>query len=266
MVFDRIRSWRRRRAVEQMRVSDELWRQVEAGLPFLDYLPPQDRPRLRELALHFLAGKELAGANGFDPSDDIKLAIALQACLPILNLGIEFYDGWVGVLVYPSDFVIPRRETDAAGVVHEYDDTVAGEAWTGGPVLLSWQRDGHDAGRMNVVIHEFAHKLDMLNGSVDGLPPLPEGMSRRAWAAAMSAAYEDFCRRVDAREHTALDPYAAEHPSEFFAVMSEAFFETPLLLKREYPAVYQQLRAFYRQDPALRAQALAVSAPGSAPP
>ncbi len=250
MILDRLRDWRRRRAADPAQVSAELWHRVESRLPFLDYLPPQDQPRLRELALRFLAAKQIAGARGFEVNDEIRLAIALQASLPVLNLGIELYEGWVGVVVYPGDFIIPRSEVDDAGVVHEYDDAVLGEAWTGGPVLLSWFDADEAADGVNVVIHEFAHKLDMANGEVDGFPPLPTTMSRGAWAAAFGSAYEDFCRRVDRRASTMLDAYAAEHPSEFFAVMSEAFFETPLVLAREYPAVYEQLRLFYRQDPA----------------
>jgi len=121
-------------------------------------------------------------------------------------------------------------------------------------VLVSWC-DGHAADDgINVVLHEFAHKLDMTNGAVDGLPTLHQGMARRDWIAAFEPAFDDFCRRVDGGEETALDPYGAEHPAEFFAVMSEAFFETPGLLRDEYPSVYHQLQLFYRQDPATAAQ------------
>ena len=133
--------------------------------------------------------------------------------------------------------------------MHEFDDQVAGEAWEGGPVLLSWFDRPEAADGMNVVIHEFAHKLDMLNGPPDGLPPLHEGMKRQAWIDAFEPAYADFCARVDDGEETWIDPYAAEHPAEFFAVTSEVFFEAPDLLRHEYPAVYEQLRQFYRQDP-----------------
>jgi len=145
--------------------------------------------------------------------------------------------------------VIPRRVIDEDGVVHEYDDEVMGEAWYGGPVLISWFDQAEDAEGINVVIHEFAHKLDMKSGDADGLPPLHAGMSRRRWIDVMSAAFGDFRRRVDAGEDTPLDPYGAEMPNEFFAVTSEAFFETPELLRSEYPEVYAQLRDFYRQDP-----------------
>ncbi len=231
-------------------IAPELWAKAEAGLPYLGHLSPAERERLREMALALIAQKEWSGAQGLLLTEDIQLSIALQACLPVLNLGLECYRGWVGIIVYPGDFVIPRRQMDEAGVVHEFDDEVAGEAWEGGPVLLSWFEHAEDAGGMNVVIHEFAHKLDMLNGPPDGLPPLHADMNRQAWTGAFEAAYADFCARVDAGEETAIDPYAAEHPAEFFAVASEAFFEMPQVLREEYPAVYEQLRLFYRQDPA----------------
>ncbi len=225
------------------------WARVEAGLPFLDHLAAADRARLRQMALAFIAQKEWHGAQGLELTPDIQISIALQACLPVLNLGLESYQGWVGVIVYPGDFVVPRKLMSEDGVMHEFDDQVAGEAWEGGPVLLSWFDHPEAADGMNVVIHEFAHKLDMLNGPPDGLPPLHEGMSRKAWTGAFEPAYRDFCARVDDGEETFIDPYAAEHPAEFFAVTSEVFFEAPDLLDAEYPAVYAQLRQFYRQDP-----------------
>jgi len=225
------------------------WRRIEATLPFLEALGTPERARLRAMALAFIAQKEWHGAQGLVLTPDIQLSIALQACLPVLNLGLDSYRGWIGVIVYPGDFVIPRKQMSEDGVVHEFDDPVAGEAWQGGPVLLSWFDRPEDADGMNVVIHEFAHKLDMLNGPPDGLPPLHEGMNRQAWIDAFAPAYENFCARVDAGEETWIDPYAAEHPAEFFAVTSEVFFEAPDLLQAEYPAVYEQLRQFYRQDP-----------------
>ncbi|MDP2810684.1 MAG: zinc-dependent peptidase [Rhodocyclaceae bacterium] len=248
------REWRRRRALGRVAVAEDQWCSAEHHLHFLDRLSPDDRLHLREMAREFLAEKEWSGAQGLQLTPAIQISIALQACLPVLNIGLDGYRGWVGIVVYPGDFVIPRQVMDEDGVMHEYDDPVLGEAWEGGPVLVSWFDDPGDAGGVNVVIHEFAHKLDMQNGEVDGLPPLHEGMSRRAWIAAFEPAFEDFRMRVEEAEahgvDTLLDPYAAEHPSEFFAVMSEAFFETPELLLAEYPAVYEQLRQFYRQDPA----------------
>ncbi len=250
------REWRRRRALARIAIDEEQWRQAESAPPLdtlLAHLSADERRRLRQLAQEFLATKEWSGAQGLELAAPMQLAIALQACLPILHLGLDWYDGWVGIVVYPGDFVIPRQVMDEAGVLHEYDDDVMGEAWEGGPVLLSWFDDPAEAGGVNVVIHEFAHKLDMTNGAADGLPRLHGDMSRHDWLAAFEPAYDDFCRRVDEADRrgleTELDPYGAESPAEFFAVMSEAFFQTPRLLRRQYPAVYERLERFYRQNP-----------------
>ena len=230
-------------------IPPESWAPVEATLPFLARLDDAARQRLRALAEELIARKEFSGAHGLVVSDAMRLSIALQACLPILELGIDAYDGWVGIIVYPGDFVIPRRVVDEDGVMHEYDEEALGEAWQAGPVVLAWFDDREDYGGANVVIHEFAHKLDMLNGEADGLPPLHSGMSTDAWLDAIDEAYDDFCDRVDDEEETEIDPYASEHPAEFFAVTSEVFFVQPELLQREYPAVFEQFKAFYRQDP-----------------
>jgi hypothetical protein len=254
-MFSAFRRWRRKRTADRTQIAPEQWARVEATLPFLDFLPPDERPRLRHMALEFLASKEVHGAEGLVVTDDMLLSIALQACLPVLHIGIDAYADWVGIVVYPGDFIVPRKIADEDGVVHEYDDEVLGEAWEGGPVLLSWFDGENPLDGINVVIHEFAHKLDMGNGEVDGYPRLPAGMSATAWATAFQHAYDDFCARFDRGEDLLLDNYGTEHPAEFFAVMSEAFFETPGLLKREYPAVYKQLSLYYQQDPASREHA-----------
>ncbi len=249
--FSALRAWRRKRLANRFQVTDDQWSRVESGLPFLDFVPDADRPRLREMALVFLADKQMSGAGGFELDDEVRLAVALQASLPVLELGLERYAGWVGVIVYPGGFLVPRRQTDRAGVVHEYQDTVLGEAWMGGPVLLSWQADARNAHpHHNVVIHEFAHKLDMENGAVDGMPRLGVDMNRERWATALGSAYRDFRRYLRSGGDSWLDPYAAKSPAEFFAVISEAFFVTPLPLQEDLPEVYGQLCAFYRQDPA----------------
>jgi MtfA peptidase len=236
--------WRRRRVLARHAIDPALWRKATRGLTFLP-----DSPKLRELALLFLADKQFAGAHGLEVTDAMRVAIAAQACLPILELGLDWYAGWTGIVVYPGDFRVRRESVDEAGVVHQWDDELAGEAMPGGPVVLSWDATAHDP-YINVVIHEFAHKLDMLGGEADGMPPLHPGMDRRAWRAALSEAYEGFCDALERGKDTWLDPYAAEHPSEFFAVISEAFFESARETRRHYPAVYEQLKAFYKQDPA----------------
>jgi len=244
-----LRDWWRGRAKPAVDVSEQQWQDAEATLPFLGHLSADERRQLRDMAREFIASKEWNAAGGLTLTPNIQISIALQACLPVLHLGLEWYADWVGIVVYPGDFVIPRNFMDEDGVVHEFDDPVLGEAWEGGPVLLSWFDDRADTEGVNVVIHEFAHKLDMSSGAVDGIPRLAADMSRQAWVAAFEPAFLDFQRRVDEGEDTALDPYGAETPAEFFAVMSEAFFETPELLQAEYPAVAEQLRRFYRQSP-----------------
>ena len=240
---------------------DDLWQATLESLPFLARLNDEEQARLRALAEAFLTEKEFTSAGGLELTDAMCVSIAVQGCLPILNLGLGYYRDWVGIVVYPDEFVIPRTVEDEFGVVHEYDDIASGEAWDGGPLLLSWH-DAQMAGDgYNVVIHEFAHKLDMRNGEADGIPPLPAELPRREWESTLMAAYEDFCAKVDtldaAPEPLAdeiadalpLDPYAAENPGEFFAVASESFFEAPDRLATHYPALYMLFKRYFRQDP-----------------
>ena len=252
MVLKKLINWLRGRQ-EAPHIPEELWQQTLTTLPFLERLSADEKSRLKQLCEAFLAEKEFSSAGGLELTDAMCVSIAVQGCLPILNLGLSCYRGWVGIVVYPGEFVIPRVIEDEFGVVHEFDDIASGEAWEGGPVLISWD-DAQMAGSgYNVVIHEFAHKLDMLNGDADGLPPLPPKLTPQLWEETLLAAYDDFCQRVDDAEQrgeeTRLDPYAAENPAEFFAVMSETFFEMPELLKEEYPELYTLFCNFYRQDP-----------------
>jgi Mlc titration factor MtfA (ptsG expression regulator) len=241
--IERLRNWWRG---VPLVITEEQWQAAEYPFVFLDRLTANERQQLRQLAARFIAEKQWSGGGGLQLTLSMQLAIALQACLPILKLGLDWYTGWVGIVIYPGDFIIPRQVMDEDGIVHEYDDTVLGE---GGPVLLAWFDDLAAVGDINIVIHEFAHKLDMTNGATDGLPRLHADMSADEWIAAFAPAYADFCQRVDSGAETAIDPYAAEHPSEFFAVASEVFFEAPQLLRTIYPAVFAQLQLFYRQNP-----------------
>jgi Mlc titration factor MtfA (ptsG expression regulator) len=246
-------------------ITDALWQRVVSKLPFVAALRPDELIRLRQLAGDFLARKEFSTAPGMEIDDDICLTIAIQGCLPILELGLHWYDDWVEIIVYPAEFVVPREETDEFGVVHKYDDVASGEAWLGGPLIVSWEDVSQAGDGYNVVIHEFAHKLDMRgDGDANGLPPLP-AKARAAWQAAFDPAYERFCVAVDAADairsphrqeaaYAALpfDPYAAESPGEFFAVLSEVFFEQPWLLADVEPELYRQFCVFYRQEPLTR--------------
>lgn len=247
--------WRRARTLSHAAFDDGLWRSTLDSHSFLRRLPASERGRLKEQAILFLHEKSIQGAAGLEVRDEMRVAIAAQACILILNLDLDYYRGWVEIIVYPDQFVVDYEYADEAGVVHKVRGPLAGESWERGPVILSWADAGvAGAGAgYNVVIHEFAHKIDMLNGNADGFPPLHGGMSREAWSRAFSAAYDDLRARLARGEHTLIDPYAAEDPAEFFAVVSEAFFEVPLQVRASHPAIYNQLAQFYRQDPAARA-------------
>ncbi len=242
--------WFRQR--RQRVIPEPLWAATLARHDFLAALPVDAQKRLKSLAEAFLAEKEFSAVGGLELSDEICVCIAAQGCLPILELGLGAYRDWVGIVVYPDEFVVPRRIEDESGVVHEFDDVLSGEAWLGGPLLVSWHDVELAGDGYNVVIHEFAHKLDMLNGEADGMPALHSDLTVDAWEGTFFGAYDDFCARVDRGEETAIDPYAADDPAEFFAVISECFFEVPGLLRDDYPALYALLARYYRQDPLAR--------------
>ena len=248
------RQWRRRRILRKSTIDDATWNRVTSQFVFVARLHDDERVRLKELAILFLHDKQISAAGGLELNLEMKLGIAVQACILVLELGIEHYDGWVEIIVYPAEFVSRHEFRNPDGLVETDQTAYAGQAWLRGPVILSWTNVAHagDLDGMNVVIHEFAHKLDMLNGTANGFPPLHAGMDRRLWSEVFNAAYHDLRRRVRAGEHTEIDPYATESPGEFFAVVSETFFEIPDIVKAVYPRVYQQLALFYRQDPASR--------------
>lgn len=222
-------------------------------LPLFGGLNAEEIARLRELAGQLLADKAFSGAGGAEVDAGMATVIAAFATLPVLNLGYGWYEGWNEIVVYPGEFIHDGEQMDEAGIVHHVRHARSGESWEGGPMVLSWQ-DVEQSGQAggNVVIHEFAHKLDMRNGVANGRPPLHSGMSPEAWAHDFQTAWDDLCRRVDSGEETQIDPYATESPAEFFAVLSEYFFEAPDVLHAVYPAVYGQLQRFYLQDPLSR--------------
>ncbi len=263
-MFGLLRDWRRRKRLERARIPDAEWRATVAKLPVLEGLSAVELERLRDLATLFLDEKVLEPAGGLELTPEMGSIIAAQACLPILYLGLDFYQGWSAVILYPEGFLAHHEYTDKNGLVHSVHRPLIGEAWERGPVILSWADviGALDEPGLNVVIHEMAHKLDMLTGEVNGLPHLHRGMKLQDWSQAFNAAYERLCRDVDRGRTTALDPYAAESPGEFFAVISEVFFETPDLIAQTWPDVYAQLSAFYRQNPlARRPVSAALAAP-----
>jgi len=259
-MFDALSRWRQRRVLQRAAIPDALWREALALLPFLAILTDEELARLRSKVVLFLEAKAVVGARGHDVTPLQRVIIAIQACVLVLNLDLAYYDGFENIIVYPDEFVPGWEWEDEAGVVHRNDGPLAGEAMPGGPVALSWPdveagADWENSG-MNLVIHEFAHKIDMRDGEANGCPPLPAVIPADVWKRTLTAAYDGFCARIDRGEDTEIDPYAAENPAEFFAVLSEVFFADPELLLHEFPDVYAQLATFYRQDPAPRAASL----------
>jgi MtfA peptidase len=247
---------RRARVLERRSIPEPLWSLTLARYRFLAALAPTDQAKLRELSTLFLVEKEFHGVGELVVDDDIAVAIAAQACLPVLRLGLNWYGGFKGIVVHAGAVVARREVVDDTGVVHEFDEELSGEAMDGGPVMLSWQ-DVESSGESadwgyNVVIHEFAHVLDMVDGVADGVPPLRDRAARLAWAQLLGEEYDAFCAAVDAGYETLIDPYGAESTGEFFAVAAETFFTMPADLNAEHPALYALLAGFFDQDPAQR--------------
>lgn len=255
---------RERSALRRRAIPDDLWKRTLVRYPFLQRRDAADAAELRRLTSLFLDRKEFDAAGGLKLTDAVVVAIAAQAVLPVLRLGLARYDGFVGIVVHPDQVVARRAVADEDGVVHQYDEVLAGEAMEGGPVMLSW-RDVRNAGAApgaaayNVVIHEFAHVLDMADGRSDGVPVLPPDLPRPEWTALLQREHADFVQRVEQADAAGddealaamvLDPYAATGEDEFFAVASEAFFVAPRALRDAHPPLYAMFTRFYRQDPA----------------
>jgi MtfA peptidase len=246
--------WRDARTLQRRPIPEALWQLTLVRFPFLGWRSDADQAHLRELATLFLDAKEFHGVQGLQVDDLMAVCIAAQACLPALNIGLDWYDSFVGIVVHADVVVAQRERVDDDGVVHRFEEELSGEAMHGGPVMLSW-RDVQDAGESaaegyNVVIHEFVHVMDMRDGLADGVPALPDRAAHDEWVAVMGDEYAHFCERLDADEDTLLDPYASEAPEEFFAVASEAFFVAPRSFQAEHPALYALLGKFFQQDPA----------------
>lgn len=226
---------------------------LERNVPISRRLPPELRRSLDGLVNVFLAEKGFEGCAGLEINDEIRVTVAGSACLLLLGRGRRGFPGFKTILVYPDSFV--TRQTSYDGMVEINEETVrSGESWERGPVVLAWSDVVEDLeyagdGR-NVILHEFAHKLDEENASVDGLPVLRDGSQHAEWARVLTREYESLQRQVDAGADPVLDPYGAESPAEFFAVATEAFFEQPGIIRSELPDLYEQLRGFYNLDPA----------------
>lgn len=241
--------WRERRILKRRPIAEPDWRSVLAASAAIQRLNASDQARLRVLATLLLHDKSLEPVQGLQMDSRMRTWLAALACLPILKLGLHWYREWHSIVVYPDIFVPEREHVDEAGVVHRHHTPMHGEAWEQGPVILAWESVAQAGERHNVVIHEMAHKLDMLNGPANGFPPLHARMDRRAWVRVLGSAFRQLEQRVQEGYPPPLDPYGLESPGEFFAVASEAFFEAPRRLRNFSPELYEQLALFYRQRP-----------------
>lgn len=258
MVF----SWlteRRRRRIEERPFPAEWEAILERNVGHYALLSDDERALLRKLVLVFVEEKSWVGAGGLEIDDEIRVTIAGEACLLLLGRDHSLYRDVESIVVYPSTMRAPERPRsffDTRAEPVEPPQHLLGEAHRRGPVLLAWDavkhgaRDPKDA--RNVVIHELAHKIDMLDAHADGTPPLESRKALRTWAEIAAPVFKDLRARVESGKRTFLDPYGATDEAEFFAVATELFFEKPIELEREHPELYGLLRDYYRQDPAAR--------------
>ncbi|MDP8257580.1 MAG: zinc-dependent peptidase [Candidatus Alcyoniella australis] len=228
---------------------------IERNLPFFKKLPPEDQAELQGHVQVFLAEKKFEGLGGLEMTDEIRVTIAAQACILLLHRQTDYYPDLLSILVYPHHYFAPSIVRNPDGTVTEGVDARLGESWQRGEVVLSWNdvlsgaQDPHDG--HNVVFHEFAHQLDAeADGRTDGAPALPRRSMYISWARVLSTEYQQLLQDLEQHRRNCIDSYGATNPAEFFAVVTELFFEQGRQLKQCHPELYEQLRLFYQQDPA----------------
>lgn len=243
---------------------------LQSNVSLYQTLPAEEQERLRDDLRLLVAHKSWEGCRGLALTEEMQVTIAAQACLLLLGFeGRDLFPNVESILLYPAGYVATARTMSPGGVIYESESARLGEAWSRGPVILSWP-DALAGGRnaadgRNVVLHEFAHKLDFRDGAADGVPPLPEAGQYETWASVMSAEYAALVAQSQAGQETLLDWYGATDAAEFFAVATECFFEKPADLAHSHPALYEVLRSYYRQDPAQRGQSRGAALPPCLP-
>jgi Mlc titration factor MtfA (ptsG expression regulator) len=245
----------RRRDALRHRPFPAAWRAtVEKNVPYVARLPPADREELFGHVQVFLAEKHFEGCGGLQLTDEIRVTIAAQACILLLHRDTDDYPNLTSILVYPTTYLVPGGRPRPDGLVEDSAQARLGESWSHDVVVLAWDsvlsgaadiHDGH-----NVVLHEFAHQLDQEGGVGDGAPALPRRSMYVAWARVLSHDYAQLVLETQHHHRELIDQYGATNPAEFFAVVTETFFEKPRQLRAKHPELYSQLQQFYRQDPA----------------
>jgi MtfA peptidase len=238
-------------------IPEAMWADTLKQFPFLARRSIAEQRALLDMTEEFLDRKQFTGANGLIVTDEMAIAIAAQACLPVLHLGLKYYDDFRGIVVHPGAMLARREVTDEHGIVHRYSEELTGEAMEHGPVTLSWAdvaASGESAAEgYNVVIHEFIHKIDMRDGAADGCPPMSTRAARAAWEDVFEPAYDAFCEKVAMAqrfggEPTWLDPYAARSPAEFFAVACEGYFVNRDRFAKDFVLLTRLFDKFFYPD------------------
>lgn len=254
-MFKRFYNWLENRRVIKMGFTEQEWESAIADWPVMARYRGAEREVLRKMSFRFLVRKQFESGAEFQFNREMCLKIATMACVPILHLGLDWYDHWHTLILYEGDFVPNRPYRTDDGVVHAQSPGLSGEAWLRGPVILSWQSvcesgvHTRQSKASNVVIHELAHKLDMLRDGANGAPPMHPDMSAGEWHDIFTAAWDRLQHDYKKHRPLPLDDYALTSPAEFFAVCSETFFEDPHSVKTHMPEVYRLLSQFYRQEP-----------------
>lgn len=252
MVLDWLKRRRRRKLLAGP--FPENWLAIlRDNVPHYAGLPASQQARLRDLLRVFVAEKHWTGCGGLEMTDEVRVTIAAEACLLLLGIDGDYcFDRVRSILVYPSAFEQPEEQRSHQTLVEEHV-ALSGQAWQYGPVVLAWTEVVEGARRprdgQNVVIHEFAHQIDGLDGEMGGTPPLPSTAARRRWEQVVPREYERHVERVERGEPTLIQTYGAASRAEFFAVVSECFFEQPRKLRREHPELYDLWRQVYQIDP-----------------
>ncbi len=247
------RKWRQRRILKHYPLAERDWKWAVSQSELLQGLGVARQAQLRELATLFAYHKDFYPVGGMEMSPNQITLLSAVACVPVLGLDAKWLEGWHSIYIYPGQFRTRRVVRNEYGLEREDHRVLSGEAHHAGGLVLSWEDvindlDDPEDGS-NVIVHEIAHKLDMRNGSADGYPPLPRSMRTSNWAKAMRAEYDALNEQLDRRQRPVIDPYAATNPAEFFAVISEYFFERPKFLRKVMPTVFELLVRFYKQDP-----------------
>jgi len=245
---------KRRKRLRALPLSTEWQRFLYRAVPLVRRLPEEDRNELHGHLQVLLSEKHFEGAGGLEITDEMEFTVCAQAAVLLLHRNTDYFPKLITILIYPGPYGVRKPIRNEQGIVADVLETRAGESWTWGTVVLSWENVQRDLARThgteNVILHEFAHQLDAGSGAMDGAPLLSEERLRKQWPQALSQAFARLESAAQAHIRTVLRPYGAKNPSEFFAVATEAFFQQPMLVRQSEPQLYHALCQYFKQDPA----------------